>query len=44
MPDGPEVIVTTSAIIAAASIAFGGILSLFLFHFYRNCGSKYITR
>ena len=41
--DGPEV-VTVAAGTWAASTAFGGILSLSLFYFYRNFGSEYVIR
>ena len=38
IPNGPKVIVAAGA--TAASTAFGGILSLSLFYFYRNRSSK----
>ena len=41
--DGPEV-VAVAASAWAAGTAFSGILSLSLFHFYRNCGSECVIR
>ena len=43
MPDGPEVVVAASAAVATASTIFSSILSLSLFHFYRNLSNEYIT-
>ena len=41
-PNSPKVIATTGTITASA--AFDSILSLSLYRFYRNRGSKYVTR
>ena len=41
--DGPEVI-TVAAGTWAAGTAFSSILSLSLFHFYRNLSSEYVMR
>ena len=44
MPDGPNV-VTVAASMLAANTAFGGIIYFIInFVFYRNCGSKCVTR
>ena len=42
MPNDPEVVVAANTAVVTASTAFGGILLLSLFYFYRNLSSKYI--
>ena len=41
--DGPEVVAVAAGTWAAGTV-FGGILSLSLFHFYRNLGSECVMR
>ena len=43
IPNSPKVVITAAGT-WAASTALGSILLLFLFHFYCNYRSKYITR